>query len=53
MSHWCRCKEPARRLHMQWVGKSNMYMSIDYYEDEEHDDDTNDDLVSETEPVAD
>ena len=36
---------------MQWVG--NMYMSIDYYEDEEHDDDTNDDLVSETEPVAD
>ena len=52
-SHWCRCKEPARRLHMQWVGKSNMYMSIDYYEDEEHDDDTNDDLVSETEPFAD
>ena len=52
-SHWCRCKEPARRLHMQWVGKSNMYMSIDYYEDEEDDDDTNNDLVSETEPFAD
>ena len=38
---------------MQWVGKSNMYMSIDYYEDEEDDDDTNNDLVSETEPFAD
>ena len=53
LSRWCRCKEPARRLHMQWVGKSNMYMSIDYYEDEEDDDDTNNDLVSETEPFAD